>query len=285
MRGTGPAREPRAADTRLLAPAAATWLGAGLVGTFPDAGPVLVVAVAAAIAGALVALALARARGTSRLARARGTSRLAGLARPVAVAVACGLAGVGAALAHQAALRGEPLHSWVAARATAEVVGVVATEPTTTQPRRGPAWQESSQARLATARIAARGERIAVEVPVVLRVRAPGVLPEPGTWVRAVGRLGQATPGSDAAAVLYVTSIEVQAGPGPVDRAAHAMRVGLRTALDGTDPDAGALVAGLAVGDESTQPAGLAEAMRRSGLAHLTAVSGGNLAIVVAAAM
>lgn len=276
MRGTGPAGEPRAADTRLLAPAAATWLGAGLVGTLPDAGPVLVIAVAAAIAGALVAFALARARGTSRLA---------GLARPAAVAVVCGLAGVGAALAHQAALHGEPLQSWVAARATAEVVGVVATEPTTTQPRRGPAWQESSQARLATARIAARGTPVAVEVPVVLRVRAPGVLPEPGTWVRAVGRLGPATPGSDAAAVVYVTSIEVQAGPGPVDRAAHAMRVGLRAALDGTDPDAGALVAGLAVGDESTQPAGLAEAMRRSGLAHLTAVSGGNLAVVVAAVM
>ncbi|MDO8308292.1 MAG: ComEC/Rec2 family competence protein [Actinomycetota bacterium] len=280
MRTTGPAVQPLVTDTRLLAPAAATWLGAGLVGMLPDAGAPLLLT-GAAVVCALVMFAVARAR------RPGTRARMAGWGRPAAVAIAaaCGLAGAGTAMAHQAALHGEPLQSWVISRATADVVGVVITEPVTTHPRGGRAWQESTQVRLATTRIAARGTRVAVEVPVVLRVREPALLPEPGTWVRAVGRLGPAMPGSDAAAVLYVTSIEEWAGPGPVDRTAHAMRIGLRAALDGADPDAGALVAGLAVGDESTQPPDLADAMRRSGLAHLTAVSGGNLAIVVTAAM
>ncbi len=43
----------------------------------------------------------------------------------------------------------------------------------------------------------------------------------------------------------------------------------------------GALVAGLTVGDESLQSAELAASMQQSGLAHLTAVSGGNIAIVL----
>ena len=49
--------------------------------------------------------------------------------------------------------------------------------------------------------------------------------------------------------------------------------------------DAGALLLGLAVGDESTLPADLDAAMVRAGLAHLTAVSGSNTSLVVAIAM
>jgi competence protein ComEC len=41
--------------------------------------------------------------------------------------------------------------------------------------------------------------------------------------------------------------------------------------------NAGALVAGLSVGDESLQSDELDNAMRQSGLSHLTAVSGGNV--------
>ena len=44
-----------------------------------------------------------------------------------------------------------------------------------------------------------------------------------------------------------------------------------------------ALVAGLAIGDEEAMSPGLVDDMRGSGLAHLTAVSGGNVAIVVGA--
>ena len=43
----------------------------------------------------------------------------------------------------------------------------------------------------------------------------------------------------------------------------------------------GALVAGLAVGDASQQSPLLAGRMKEAGLAHLTAVSGGNIAIVL----
>ena len=53
------------------------------------------------------------------------------------------------------------------------------------------------------------------------------------------------------------------------------------TDAPGADPDAAALVSGIALGDESRQSPELAWWMRLSGLAHLTAVSGGNFVIAV----
>lgn len=62
---------------------------------------------------------------------------------------------------------------------------------------------------------------------------------------------------------------------------------GLKAAFDairaGVTEDASALVAGLGVGDDSALSKGLTEAMRTVSLTHLTAVSGANCAIVVAA--
>ena len=100
------------------------------------------------------------------------------------------------------------------------------------------------------------------------------------------GRLREIPQRLGAVAALSVRGsggggITVLDDPGPVDRSAHAMRTGLRQSLDGAPPAAGSLVAGLAVGDDSWQPPDLAVAMRDSGLSHLTAVSGGNVAIVL----
>lgn len=52
--------------------------------------------------------------------------------------------------------------------------------------------------------------------------------------------------------------------------------------LNSVSKDAGALVAGLAIGDDSSLSASLAEQMKLVGLTHLTAVSGANCAIVIA---
>ncbi len=139
--------------------------------------------------------------------------------------------------------------------------------------------------RLATSRIDARGSGVDVEIPVVLRLPMTADVPAPGTHVLVRGRLGAAPPGTDALVALAVrdgASIVELAPPGPLDRGAQAMRAGLRQALAQAPAEAAALVAGLALGDESGQPAALADAMRASGLSHLTAVSGGNLAIVLA---
>ena len=97
------------------------------------------------------------------------------------------------------------------------------------------------------------------------------------------GKLGRSYRYGDfAAGVSSVTEIEVLAAPGFVDSLAHTMRIGLDDALSGVDKRGGSLVAGLAIGDESALPGELKDQMRVSGLAHLTAVSGGNVAIVLA---
>lgn len=64
-----------------------------------------------------------------------------------------------------------------------------------------------------------------------------------------------------------------------------AARADLWTALDGIDPDAASLIAGLAIGDDSRQSETLGGQMRAAGLSHLLAVSGGNIAIILGVAL
>ena len=106
-----------------------------------------------------------------------------------------------------------------------------------------------------------------------------------GSRVRVTARSGPGDALRGYAATLSIDTREVIEGPGPLASMALTVRGGLREALTGAEPTAAALVEGLAVGDESTQPPGLADDMRASGLSHLTAVSGGNTAIVVGAVL
>jgi competence protein ComEC len=66
-------------------------------------------------------------------------------------------------------------------------------------------------------------------------------------------------------------------------RAAGAVRGALRRACSGLPADERGLLPGLVLGDVSQMPASLTSAFRTAGLTHLTAVSGSNVAIVVAA--
>lgn len=76
----------------------------------------------------------------------------------------------------------------------------------------------------------------------------------------------------------------VAKGGSPALRAANAVRTAIRTAalraLDSTD---GNLLLGLTIGDDSRVPDDVVEDFRASGLSHLTAVSGANLAIALGA--
>jgi competence protein ComEC len=73
----------------------------------------------------------------------------------------------------------------------------------------------------------------------------------------------------------------IESAPGLVQSTMNELRDGLRLSTSTRDPDGASLVAGLAIGDESGQSPKLSDAMLRSGLSHLTAVSGGNTAIVL----
>jgi competence protein ComEC len=67
--------------------------------------------------------------------------------------------------------------------------------------------------------------------------------------------------------------------------ATNRVRGRLRAAAEATmAPDQAALFAGLVIGDDARQPAELTDRFRRSGLSHLTAVSGQNVGFVLAVA-
>ncbi|MFD7705882.1 ComEC/Rec2 family competence protein [Streptomyces sp. NPDC059786] len=108
----------------------------------------------------------------------------------------------------------------------------------------------------------------------------------PSAWVRMSGQLQPALVGGDrVAGVLRVRGgapPEVVRAPSASQRFAGRLRDGLREAAEGLPPDARALLPGLVVGDTSEVPAELDAAFRETDLAHLLAVSGGNLAILLA---
>lgn len=71
----------------------------------------------------------------------------------------------------------------------------------------------------------------------------------------------------------------------PMMRAASRVRTALRHGAESVmSPDDAALFTGLVIGDDARQPAAMVDRFRRSGLSHLTAVSGQNVAYVLALA-
>ena len=95
-------------------------------------------------------------------------------------------------------------------------------------------------------------------------------------------RLAPAEPGRAEVAVAVVSGTpEVRAPPGLVARGADRLREGLRRAVDGAPDDARGLLPGLVIGDTSRTPADLTDAMLATGMTHLSAVSGANVAVVL----
>jgi len=81
-----------------------------------------------------------------------------------------------------------------------------------------------------------------------------------------------------AALVLFQGEVKIETTASRWARSLGEIRIGLRNASG--DGDAGALIPGMVLGDTSKQSADFKLAMKRSGLAHLVAVSGANFAIV-----
>lgn len=72
-------------------------------------------------------------------------------------------------------------------------------------------------------------------------------------------------------------------GGGPVARASNRVRATIERAADALPEPDGALYRGLVIGDDRDQPRDMIDRFRASGLSHLTAVSGQNVAFVLAA--
>jgi competence protein ComEC len=305
VRLVGPVAPPRATptDLRLVPAALAVW---GTAWWLTAAGPRATFAGVAVACGTLVALGVLalvrrRARG-GRLPRAARISiprwQVAGWSvahraqQPIpwgrgclgqgVLVVGCVLAVLVAGTAQLVAADRGGAADLAAQGATAEVVGRVVEEPQTVLN----AWTGAAdgvRTSLALSAVEGRG----AAAPASGRVDVIGDVTwadvDYGSEVRASGRLMPADPGDEAAATLAATGPPaLVAEPAPALRVVNTLRSDLLTASDALPADARALLPGVAVGDTSRIDDELDAALKTSGLTHVTAVSGGHFAIIVA---
>lgn len=176
-----------------------------------------------------------------------------------------------------------PVEDLAAADATAQVRGLVLAEPIVID---APGQRPLVLVRLRLTEVVARGVRTEVSTPVLVRgdERWRGL-----QWREEVSfpaRLREARPGSAERAVLSpLEPPRVSVRESALLAASDHARERLRAAVDPLPRDARALVPALVVGDTRLTPPDLSEAMRATGMSHLAAVSGSNLAICLTAVM
>lgn len=265
-------------DLRLLVPALAGWALLATTLAFSARVAVAVSAVLLVAAVGTIAVNLRRGGGRPHARAARVHGVWSSSTGPVLMTIGIALTLQTAALGH-VALRGVgELDELAASRASVTVLARVTSDPRvpTARADREPMVMLSASAREVTG----RGVTTSAHGP--LAVRGDSSL-QSLRWHELVelrGRLGPPDPGRPDVAVLRVSDHEVVAPAGHLARAAEHLRQGLRDAVDPTPADARGLLPGLVIGDTSRTPEDLTEAMQATGMTHLTAVSGSNIAIV-----
>ena len=286
----------RALDLRLVVPVAGAWPILAFWGLVAPLPAVCLAATGAAVVAGFAASRDLRAwkplevlgRGWSS-ARGRGSPGMGGglRSRP---RLAAGLALLGlmlmAAAGHRALRSVGPVEALAEQRAVVTITGAVSAEPRSVG---GPSATgrpaDAVVVRIDVDRVRGRGEVVAVQSPVLVVARsAEGAAWRWGARVEGVVRLEPSEPGADVVAVARPRgSLRVTNGPSPVLVAADQVRDRFRSATDGLWPDARALVPALVVGDTSRTPRDLDDAMRATGLSHVSAVSGTNVTLVLVA--
>ncbi|WP_353950485.1 ComEC/Rec2 family competence protein [Knoellia sp. S7-12] len=247
----------RFSDIRLLVPALAAWALLALTLTW-TAGPRWIVTSLVVIA--LVVLHL--------VGRGRRLMLVLGVALLVQVA------GNG-----QHALRGVgDLDDLTAARAVVTIEATVTSDPVALAARGS--GEPVVMAKAKAHRVDGRGRSTPAYAPISLRGDDGMLQLKWHETVRLRGRLTPPLPGYPEVAVLRVSGHEVTKSAGAIGGVAEHLRAGLRMAVDPTPDDARGLLPGLVIGDTSRTPPDLTEAMQATGMTHLTAVSGSNIAVV-----
>ncbi|MFN2320743.1 MAG: ComEC/Rec2 family competence protein [Dermatophilaceae bacterium] len=132
----------------------------------------------------------------------------------------------------------------------------------------------------------ARGYRSGVSTPVLVRADEEWAGLQWRQRVSFTARLRPADPGRAEQAVLTpLGTPDVTPRSAGLLAVSDHVRARLRAAVDGLPTDARALVPALVVGDTTLTPDELTEAMLATGMSHLSAVSGSNLAILLTAVM
>lgn len=271
-RGASHPRQEGPPDFRLVPPALAAWFAAAAAPALSSAAVTWV-----CVAAVLLAVALLAVPGRRRRLRAA-----------MATALLCAAAAAAVAALHTADSHRGPLPGLVGQHAHATIELTVTADPSMVRPHvRGAARAPATVLVEAEAhRVTVDGTTTAVRAPVLLIANRPAapwqrLLPSTHLTVRAL-LAPPSRPGDRFAAVLSAHGLpQVTGEPTAAQRAAAQLRAGLRTATDGLAPDARALLPGLVVGDTSRITPELHDAFEATDLTHLTAVSGGNLAIIL----
>ena len=259
-------------DLRLIPAALAAWTAAWVLTAGPpgavDGSTLLTAAAAGLVVVALLILAgTVRARtgaGRRVLLGPAGAHALLALAVVAAVALSVHVHDTGRA----------PIADLAADRAGAVLEGRVISEPRPAAFGAGQTWTLAAD-RL-TARAATSEARALIEVTTAARA------PAYGSRVVVDAALAPSQPGTPLAARASANVVEVVRAPPGVVGVTTAMRSALLEVTVDLSPQAQGLVPGIAVGDTSRLPEQLSEDFRTTGLTHLTAVSGGHFAIVLA---
>ena len=201
----------------------------------------------------------------------------------IAAVLICAAAG-GLAIAGRVEARASGSLPGLAASASAVVVEATITDdPRRVVARHGDLFV--TRVRLQRLQAAGQQQQVRAAVLVLSSDRSwLGLLPS--QRVRIEGRLRSAEPGDEVAALLSGRGPPVVlSAPSIVQRVAGHLRAGLRAAVAPLPEAEQGLLPGLVVGDVSRLDPGLREDFRTTGLTHLVAVSGTNVAIVLGAAL
>ncbi|MGC5052731.1 ComEC/Rec2 family competence protein [Micromonospora sp. DT48] len=266
-------------DLRLAGLAVAAWLTA-LAGLHLDARrTLLVAAVAASLAGTVTLHLLGLVGRPGPAAR-----RLGWIAVAILIGVVCGGAATSARLTVRDAA---PLRVLVDERARVSIELLVRDDP---RPVRGGIVGRPPTLLVPTRLVTLtgpQGQRITAPARVLVLADDPawrGLLP--GQRLSAEGRLAAPRGGDLTGAVLMARGAPVRLGaPSALQRAAGRLRAGLQRACAPLPDDPGGLLPGLVVGDTSRLPDTVEEDFRATGMTHLNAVSGSNVAIITGAVL
>jgi competence protein ComEC len=262
--------DPDAPDLRLGLPAAAAWVTAWQGRLLPPYALVVLAVLCVLVAGVV-------------LLRSTGSPAMVLAATLVCVAAA-GLA-VGARV--HSRTHG-PLAEGAQRGAAVVVEGALVNDPRVVPPKSAQlSFQTVIVARLTVHRLEVAGRDVHLRQPVLVIASDRhwlGLLPS--QHVRVEGRLQSADAGDDVAALLSARGPPVLlSGPSPLQRFAGTLRAGLQKAAATLPAEEHGLLPGLVEGDTSGLDPQLQEDFRRTGLTHLVAVSGTNVAVVLAASL
>lgn len=282
-------------DLRLAGLALATWLSAlaGLHLSVPVTVAMALLAAVGAIAGygylshGLWATPDRAGGRSNRADRAGAADRLVERHRWLVIAVllgvVCGAAATGARMVVRDAA---PIAELVRERASVTAELLVRDDPRAVAGATGRPPVYLLSAELTWLR-GPDQQRVAVPARILVLASDPawrGLLP--GQRIRTTGRLGAPRGGDLTAGVLSANAAPVRVGqPSWAQRAAGSLRAGLQRACVPLPDEPGGLLPGLVVGDTSRLDPAVEEDFLTTGMTHLNAVSGSNVAIVVGAVL